>query len=78
MHHAVFNQNTGKHMSGPGIRSLKKYLVRDHNEWVEIFWEDGLDKNIDVKPFSEANREIFLEKIRQLTKELDLEDLDPK
>lgn len=75
MHHAIFNRNTGEHISGPGSRPLKKYSVRDQNGWVEIFWEDSLDERTEVKPFSEATREVFLEKIRQLTKETDLRDL---
>jgi nitrite reductase/ring-hydroxylating ferredoxin subunit len=76
MHHAVFDQITGKHMSGPGGGSLKKYPARDQNDWVEIYWEDHSDSKIDIKPFSEANRDVFLEKIRKLSKELDVEDLD--
>ncbi|MHA1991782.1 MAG: Rieske (2Fe-2S) protein [Candidatus Hodarchaeales archaeon] len=74
MHHAIFHQVTGKHLSGPGGNDLKKFQIREKSEWIEIYWDTESDNEILVKPITEANRDVFLEKVRNLSKEFNLED----
>ncbi|MHA1982920.1 MAG: Rieske (2Fe-2S) protein [Candidatus Hodarchaeales archaeon] len=74
MHHAKFHRVTGKHLSGPGRNDLKVFNVREKNEWIEIYWEIELTSDIQVKPLNEANRDIFLEKVRNLSKEFNKDD----
>ncbi|OLS23122.1 MAG: Naphthalene 1,2-dioxygenase system ferredoxin subunit [Candidatus Heimdallarchaeota archaeon LC_3] len=73
MHHAEFNSETGKHIYGPGSESLKEYSVRERNEWIEIYWEDELKDKIMISEFKGANRENLLKKIKDLSKEFNLD-----
>jgi nitrite reductase/ring-hydroxylating ferredoxin subunit len=75
MHHAEFDPNTGEHLAGPGNRSLKAFKTRNTDEWVEMLWENDGNQEIQVKEFNEANRNSLLEKIRNLSNELN-SDID--
>ena len=71
MHHAEYDPNTGEHVAGPGKNSLRLYKTRICDEWIELFWDNDLNSEIIVKEFKEANRDSLLEKIRNLSNDLE-------